>query len=174
VAGVRGNGNTAVTSDLFKQEAYAQETEQVLIGLITISNDEMDEPVRISTDPTQLLPEAAVYGTVSNGEEFLFLPVDVWLPSENDRGVVTAKVTIENVSRQVISLFRTVSKAVDFKIQTVLSGDTDFVEIEYDNFKLSNITYDTMSVTGDLSLDYWGLEPFPSKRFTPSNFPGLF
>lgn len=163
-----------MTSNSFKQHAYAQETDQACIALITISSDELEENLYVSSDPTQILPTANVYGTISNGQEYVFLPFDLYLPADDKTGAVTAKLIIENIDRRIIEIVRTVSKPVNMNIKMVLSGDLDFIEIEYDNFKLTNITYDSMTVTGDISLEYWGLEPFPSKKFTPSNFPGLF
>lgn len=163
-----------MTSQSFKQHAYAQETDQTIIVLLTISSDELTEDIYISSDPTQTLPEAGVYGTVSNGQEYVFLPYDIWLPHDDKTGAVTAKLVIENIDRQIVEIVRQITKPVTVNIKTILSGDLDFVEIEYSDFQLSNISYDTMTVSGDITLDYWGLEPFPSKKFTPSNFPGLF
>jgi hypothetical protein len=63
---------------------------------------------------------------------------------------------------------------VNVKLQCVLASQPDVIEEEFDNFQLSNVTYDTFTIEGDITLDYWGLEPFPSYTHTPSNMPGLF
>jgi hypothetical protein len=87
---------------------------------------------------------------------------------------VSAKLRIENVDRSIVQYVRDIKKPVTVKIQIVLSEDVNAVEFEYDNFRLSNVSYDSQYVEGDLTLDYWGLEPFPSGRFVPSAWPGLF
>ncbi len=165
-----------MTSNTFNQETYAQESEQVFIVLLTITSDELAEPIYISSDPYERLESLGVdvYGCTSNGNDFIFLPFEISLPRDDKTGTVSAKISIENVDRRIIETVRTITKPVNLKIQGVLSGDVDFIELEYDNFRLSNVNYDVMTVDGDITFDYWGLEPFPSGRFTPSGFPGLF
>lgn len=163
-------------SDTLKQAAYAQETDEVFVTLITLSSDELSEPVRICDDPTTSLSGLGddIYGVVSNGDTFVFMPFDISLPRDDKSGTVSAKLSIQNIDRRVVEIARSVTKPVNVKIQSILASAPDDVEIEFDNFQLSNVKYDVMKVEGDLTLNYWGLEPFPSNNFTPSNFPGLF
>jgi hypothetical protein len=165
-----------MTSATFKTESYSQETDAVIIILLSITSDELEEPILICSDPYEKLTLLGqdVYGCVSNGETFLFLPFDISLPRDDKTGTVSAKLTIDNIDRRIVANVRAIRKPVNVKIQAVLSTDVDFVELEYDRLKLSNVKYDAMTVSGDLTLDYWGLEPFPSGRFVPSDFPGLF
>lgn len=169
-------GVIAVTSDTFKQAAYAQQTDEVFIVLITLDSDELTQPIRIASDPYENLPAEGplVRGVISNGDTYIFVPIDMWLPKDDNTGVVSAKMSIENIDRRIVETARSVTKPVNVNIQCVLSDDVDRIELEFDGFKLSNITYDVNEVTGDLTLDYWGLEPFPSGRFIPADFPGLF
>lgn len=163
-------------SDAFKQAAYAQETDEVFVVLVTLDSDELEEPIRLSSDPTTALIELGddIYGTVSNGDSFVFVPFDIYLPRDDKSGTVSAKMSIENIDRRIIETARSVTKPVSAKIQCILASDPDNIEIQFDNFQLSNLKYDVMTVEGDLTLNYWGLEPFPSHCFTPANFPGLF
>lgn len=163
-----------MTSDSFKQQFYAQETESVFIVLLTLSSDDLAEDILIASDPYELLPTANVRGVVSNGLEYIFIPFEITLPKDDSTGVVTAGITIDNVARDVIDQARSVRSPINVRIQVVLSDDVDAVELDYDYFKLTNVRYTTTTVTGQLTLDYWELEPFPSGRFTPSYFPGLF
>lgn len=160
----------------FKEKTFAQETDDVFIVLITLYSDELEEPIRLCSDPYQKLPELGenIYGLYSNAETYVFLPFEIWLPRDDKSGTVSAKLSIDNINRTIIETARSVTRPVSVRIQCVLSSNLDFVELEYDNFTLSNVKYDVSRVDGDLTLDYWGLEPFPSGRFTPANFPGLF
>jgi len=162
------------TSTTFKQAAFASETEKVVIALLTFSSDELVTPIYVASDAYELLPEANVKGVLSNEIEYVYLPFDIYLPRDDKTGTVSAKLRIENIDRQIIGTLRSITKPVSIKIQIVLSDDVDRIEVEYDNFKLSNVTYNAMYIEGDITLDYWGLEPFPSGRFTPSGFPGIF
>lgn len=160
----------------FKEAAYSQETDDVFIALVTFYSDELEAPIRICSDPYQRLTSLGedIYGLISNGDTYIFMPFDIWLPRDDKSGTVSAKMTIENIDRKIVEQARAVRKPVTVKIQCVMSSNLDFVEIEYDNFKLSDLSYDSTQIEGNLTLDYWGLEPFPSGRFIPSDFPGLF
>lgn len=163
-------------SDYFKQVGYAQETDEVFIVLVTLDSDELEEPIRIASDPLQKLEDLGddIYGVISNGDTYIFMPYDIWLPRDDKTGAVSAKMSIENIDRRIVETARSVTKPVNVAMKCVLASDPDTIEIEFDNFQLSNVKYDVMTVDGDLTLNYWGLEPFPSSTFTPSNFPGLF
>lgn len=163
-------------SDVFKQEAYAQETDAVFVVLITLSSDELTDPIRLCSDPYEPLPAYGddIYGMTSNGDDYIFVPFEISLPRDDKSGTVSAKLSIENVDRRIIETARSVTKPVTVKMQCVLNSDPDTIELEFDNFQLSNVKYDVMAVEGELTLNYWGLEPFPSYTFTPANFPALF
>lgn len=165
-----------MTSLTFKEAAYALETDEVIIALLTITSDALTEPVYISSEPVEFLPDsdADVKGVISNGNEFVFIPFDIALPRDDKTGTVSAKLRIDNIDREVIDIVRNIRKPALVKIQAILASNPDFIEMEYENFKLSNVSYDAEYVEGDLTLEYWGLEPFPSGRFTPAGFPGLF
>lgn len=163
-------------SENLKQVAYAQETDVAIIVLLTLSVDGFNEAIRICSVPVEKFTDLGenVYGCVSNNERFIFLPFDIRLPQDDKTGAVTAKLTIDNVNRQIVEQARSTHSAINVNIQLVLSNNLDYVELEYNNFRLTNVNYDAFTVSGDLSVDYLGLEPFPCGRFTPSGFPGLF
>lgn len=163
-------------SDNFKQVAYAQETDVAIIVLLTLSSEELTDVIRISSVPVEKFSDMGenIYGCVSNGERFLFLPFEIELPQDDKTGAVSAKLTIDNVNRQIVQYARETKKPINVCIQCVLSNNLDYVELEYKDFKLTKVSYDGFTVSGDLSIDYLGLEPFPCGRFTPSGFPGLF
>lgn len=164
-------------SDNLRQAAYAQDTDVAIIVLLTFTNPSTDdEPVRVCNIPVEKFSDLGenVYGVISNNERFLFFPFEINLPQDDKTGTVSASLTIENVSREIIQFARQTRNLLNVTVQVVLSNDLDYVEMEYKDFKLRNITYDALSITGDLSIDYLGLEPFPAGRFTPSGFPGLF
>lgn len=164
-------------SDNFRQAAYSQETDVAVIVLLTFtSEDETLEPVRVCNVGIEKFDDLGenIYGVTSNGNRFLFLPFNISLPQDDKTGAVSAKLSIDNVTRELVKHARGVKKAINVNIQCVLSNNLDYVEMEYDSFKLTNVTYNAFTVEGDLSIDYLGLEPFPCGRFTPSGFPGLF
>ncbi len=163
-------------SENLRQAAYAQDTDIAVIVLLTLSNDDMEEPIRVCSAPVEKFTDLGenVYGVTSNFNRFVFLPFEIELPQDDKTGAVSAKLTIDNVTREIVQYARQTRNVLNVTLQVVLSNNLDYVELEYKNFKLRNISYDGLTVSGDLSIDYLGLEPFPAGRFTPSGFPGLF
>lgn len=163
-------------SDNLKQNAYLQETDVAIVVLLTLSTPELTDTIRICNVPIEKFEDLGVnvYGCTSNGQRYLFLPFDINIPQDDKTGAVTAKLTIDNINRQLVQYARETKKGINVNIQLVLSNNLDYVEIEYKDFKLTNVKYDGFTVSGNLSIDYLGLEPFPCGRFTPSGFPGLF
>lgn len=163
-------------SDNFRQACYSQETDVAIIVLLTLTTPELPDAIRVCSIPVEKFEDLGenVYGVTSNGERYIFLPFDVVLPQDDKTGAVSAKLTIDNVNRQIVQYARETRKPLNVDIKCILSNALDVVEVEYNEFKLTNVSYDGFQVTGDLSIDYLGLEPFPAGRFTPSGFSGLF
>ena len=163
-------------SNNLREAAYAQETDVAVIVLLTLSTPDLPDNIRVCNVPVEKFDDLGdnVYGVTSNGQRYLFLPFDIELPQDDKTGAVTAKLTIDNVNRQIVQYARETKKAINVNIQIVLSNNLDYVEMESDDFKLSNVSYDGFSVSGNLTVDYLGLDPFPCGRFTPSGFKGLF
>lgn len=163
-------------SEEFRRAAFSQETDVAVIVLLTLETPELPEKVKVCNVPVEKFEDLgeSVYGVTSNNERYIFLPFDIVLPQDDKTGAVSAKLTIDNVNRQIVQYARETRKPLNVGIQVVLSNNLDYVELEYNEFKLTNVSYDGFEVSGDLSVDYLGLEPFPAGRFTPSGFPGLF
>lgn len=163
----------------FRQSAYAQETGRVLIALVTITHDALAEPIRISTDPTQRIEEYTtdtdvVYGTISRGNTFLFLPVRIKLPDETEAGPGDITLEIDNIHRQYVETIRSISSPPAVTVELVMDNTPDTVEAQWPEFLLADITYDSVTISGTLRMETLMREPFPCGTFTPSGFPGVF
>lgn len=158
----------------FKETAYAQETDVAVITLLTMTVG--TTVIRVCNTPIERFADLGenAYGVTSNGERYIFLPFDITLPQDDKTGAVTAKLEIDNVSRDIVGYARDSKDPINVAVQVVLSNALDTPELEFNDFKLTNVKYNGFTVSGNLSVDYLGLEPFPRGRFTPSGFPGLF
>lgn len=162
-------------SNALKAASFAQQTDAAYITLLTITNQNLTTPIRVCDDPNQLLPVAGVRGVISRGNEYIFLPFALSLPAEDDTGIGKASLTIDNISREIVLAVRqAIGTKIYMKIEIVLSSDLNTPEVVMDNFILEGIKYDAFTVTGDVTVEYYDLEPFPARRFTPSDFPGIF
>jgi hypothetical protein len=167
------------TSLNFREAAFASETGRVPIALITLSHDDLEEDILISTDPTQEIEELTtdtqkVYGTISNQKTYVFLPVRIKLPDDTDEGPGEMQLEVDNVHRAYTETIRSVSTPVTCQVDIVMDNALDTIDASWPEFKLINIKYNATTITGTLKLETLEAEPWPSGSFVPSYFPGLF
>ncbi len=163
------------TSGNFRAAAFAGETDEVVICLLTITHAEMAAPVRLSSDPTERIADNPVtYATTSRGEIFLFLPFQFTLPSDQNDVPPRVAISLDNADRALIGLLRTVSSPLQVKVEIVLGSSPDEVEVDLPIMQLSEVDYTAEGVRANLVIDGMQTEPFPSGHFDRGRFPGLF
>ena len=160
------------------KQIFSPDADSDLITLLTISNANTGEVIaRIADNYVQRLSETdtdIVYGVVSGGNDFIFLPMQITLPTEEDGQAPRCSITMYDVTRYLIPIVRTITEAPRVMLQLVLSKSPNVVEIEFSDFYISNFNYNADSVTAELSMTDYDREPFPKDSFTPVSFPGLF
>lgn len=157
-----------------RQAAMAEGTEDFLVTLLTFTHDELDAPVRLTSDQSERITEdPLLYGTISRGDTFLWVPMSVIFPGDDDQSAPEFRLVIDAVDREIFAVIRASRKPATCKIELVLSTDLDSVEQSFDGFKTVSAPYDEGQVTVSLSQEtFWG-EPWPAGRMTPKTFPGL-
>lgn len=156
---------------------YAEETGDYPILLITVSDPSLSTPVRVSSDSTQRVEETdqdIIYGTVSRGQTFYYIPFNIKLPSDEHDAAPKATISIDNVSKELIPVIRGLTQPPTVTMELVMASDPDTVEADFPEFVLTAINYDQLTISGDLTVDMLVSEPFPAGKFNPSQFPGLF
>ena len=164
-------------SATFRQAAYGQETGRVIIALITIDHSSLLEPIRICTNPTQRIAEYdndIVYGTVSDGDNYIFLPLRLQIPSDTDEGPGNMIIEFDNIHRDYTEAIRSIFTPPTVTVELVLDSTPDTVEVSWPEFLLTDITYNALTIQGTLALETLDREPFPAGTFNPTSFPGLF
>jgi hypothetical protein len=160
---------------------FASETAEALILLITIT-DPADplNPVRLADSYTNRIAALTndndiVYGVTSNSKDYIFLPMQVVLPGEQEAGAAQCSLVLNFVTKEAIQLIRErLTSPVSVQIDLVLSGSPNTIEASFSGFKITNVSYSADQITFDLNMVSLNREPFPSFTFTPANFPGLF
>lgn len=161
-------------SNAAKQAIFAQETAEVFILLVTISHPNFLEDIRVSSDPTDILPIAGERGTVSRGLEYVYCPFTINLPIQDDTGIARANISIDNVGREAVDAVRSADSALSITTEIVLASQPDEIEVSAPDFRLERVAYDALTISGDISVEYFDLEPYPCARQVPSLFQGLF
>lgn len=114
------------------------------------------------------------YGITSRGTDFIFIPMEISLPTEEHNTAPRASIVLRDVTRYITPLIRGLSGPPRIKLELVLYSNTDSVEAYFDYFYITNISYNNDTVSLDLGMIDYQTEPFPCYTFTPSYFPGLF
>jgi len=158
---------------------FSPEADSDLLFLLTIYDPINPNTVvaRLADGFTQRLSETSdeiVYGVVSRSEQFMFLPMEISLPTEEEAQAPRCSLILRDVTRYVIPIIRTITGPPKVKMELVLSKTPDTVEASFSGFYISSFTYNADSVTADLSMIDYEREPFPMHSFTPAYFPGMF
>lgn len=158
---------------------FSSETEESIIMLLTIYDPATNQPIiRLADNYTKRISETAdevLYGVTSNSNDFVFLPMQITLPTEQDTGAPSCSIVLNYVTPEAIALVRTqLTKPTKILIEIILSGSPNTVEASFPGFYINSATYNSESITLDLSMISYAVEPFPAFNFTPSYFPGLF
>jgi hypothetical protein len=153
----------------------AQDTDEIVICLLTVEHDDLEEPIYLSSDATtRLSDDPLIYGTDSRGNQYLYLPFEFTLPDDKSDSPPRVLLTMDNTERSLVALLRSISTPASITVEIVLASDLDNVEITMPALQLSDVSIDEQSISATLVADALINEPHPAGTFTPGAFPGLF
>ena len=161
-------------SDVMQQQSPDSD-----IVLITITHPAWTVPVRLSTHATAILRTDAntgepIWGTVSRGEEYLYVPIQASLPASADEQPPEAHLIVSNVSRILAPYLKLVDKtAPRITLEVVNTAAPDVVDVAYPELDLSMVTWDANTVDATVVNNIASNEPMPWMRFNLANFPNM-
>ena len=167
---------TSMSPEAIRQ-LFSPDADSTLITLVTFYDENNEVLARIADNYTKRISETdteVIYGLTSNGDDYTFLPVQITLPSEEEANAPRCSIVIEDVTRYLTPIIRTLSKPPRVKLDIVLSKTPDDIEIQYDDFYVTNVTTNAQRVSFELSMISLQQEPFPMYSCTPQFNPGLF
>jgi hypothetical protein len=162
---------------------FSSETEQAVVMLLTIYGlDGTSIVIRLADNFNKRLSETdaeIVYGVRSRNNDYVFLPMEISLPSETQDGNSNCSIKFNFVTPEAIQIIREqLTGPVKVLLELVLadgtSSDLDTVEATFSGFYITSASYNAESITLNLGMINYNTEPFPAYNFTPKNFPGLF
>ena len=159
--------------------ALVPETSEREVCLITITHPSWSSPVRLSTDATQFLRYAEdgspMYGTVSRGNTFEFVPITPVLPDSHDEQPPSARLSIDNVSLLVAPYLRAIDDVIPrCTVEVVLASTPDIVDQVWQEMDVEKASIDASRAEVTLGMDIGSSEAVPWLRFIPAYFPNLF
>jgi hypothetical protein len=153
----------SLTNNLLAQ-LYGERSDDPLLMLVTLTH----------TSFTTLRLVNNTEDVISRGNTHIAFPMRINLPAEDGVNVLKSQIQFDNVSLDLIDEIRSVTTPIDTTIELVLASDPDTVEISFNEFKISNVRYDSRTINADLFLDDFLHTELTSERYTPTIYPGLF
>lgn len=158
---------------------FSPESDSDLMMLLTIYDPTTSSTVvaRLADSYLQRISETTddvVYGVVSRGENFIFLPMEITLPTEQEAQAPKCSITLHDVTRYIMPIIRQLNGPPSVKLELVLSKTPDVVEASFSEFYMTGIGYNISQVTAQLMMIDYEREGFPKDSFSPLLFPGLF
>lgn len=143
----------------------APETDEVFLVLLTIDEASLADPIRYVHDHQDV---------VSRGDTYFAAFFDLELPTERPDSIDSARISVDNVDRQIVQAIRLAQGRPTIRIEIVLASDPDTVEIGPFDFELQRAEYDAQTVSGILAFDDVVEVRAPLHTRTPHWFPDLF
>ncbi len=158
---------------------FSPDADDDLIILLTVYDpiNESQVIARLADGFTKRISETddeVLYGVTSNSQDYMFLPMEISLPSEDEAQAPKCSIVMHDVTRHLTPIIRTITAPPRIKLELVLTKTPDVVEVSFSDFYINNFTYNSDSVTADLAMIDYEREPFPMHSFTPRYFPGMF
>jgi len=148
-----------------KNAIFSSQTSEVFLVLLTVDHDDLDSPVRVTSDSQQ---------TTSNGNDYTPFPFVISLPAETDAELAKVNLTIDAVDRSLIEIIRSLTSPPSITLEVVLASDPDTVEAGPFDFTMRDVQYDALTITSSLQFEDILNTKWPGDSFTPSLYTALF
>lgn len=153
------------TSSSLRAAINASSTDEAFFVLLTIDHPALESPLRVCLNSVNI---------DSRGSTFYAYPFDIALPDDEASRPERARISIDNVYRDLVPGLRSMQTPATVLIEVILASDPDTVEASFPGFVLRNIEYNALTISGDLALDDLESEPYPADIFDPHRWPGIF
>lgn len=169
---------TVSLTDATKETLLASESGECLIFLISINHLDFAQPARVCTAALQRVEETdedVVYGLVSDGRTFIYVPsASITPPTDDDETPPAIGLSLARFD-EVVEAIRSIGVGLPTAdVEMVLSTSPDLIEAAWPEFNLQDVSITSSEINGTLGLDNYETEPGCPLSFTPATCPGLF
>jgi hypothetical protein len=157
-----------------RNSLFAQQTSDVAVVLIEATHSLLDSPIRVSSDPTEVLSnEPRYYGTVHDGNNYMFVWMSVMVPGEEEDSSPSTQIVLEDVEHQVGDLLRSFQTPATITLTLVSASAPDFIIQQWVDLKTVQAQGNAERCTLEISREPFTSEPSPAGRFSKRFFPGM-
>ena len=108
----------------------------------------------------------------SGGDIYTAKAFTLRLPDSLEDAPSGGRLRIDNVSRELGQVLRTISSPPDVTIALIRQEDPDTIEMSWPAMQMTNVQFDFLTVEGNLAFENLSSEPCPFLTFSPAEFPG--
>lgn len=153
----------------------AEETGDTPILLMTIEHPDLDEPIRLSSDPTERFSvDPLLYGTTSRSNQYSYFPFNIVLPTEGEEAAPAVRFRVDWIDQDIMALLRSTATPALVTVELVTASDPDTPEVTWPTFDLVDANYTEEGFDLSLAIESLVTEPYPADGFSAANFRGLF
>lgn len=110
----------------------------------------------------------------SNGNVFTAFPCKVELSADDGKTLQTVKLTVDNVTLEMIGWLRSTTDPIPVMLQSIFSDEPDIIEQQISDLIIREIDYNVSTIEATLMADDDLNQVVPSDTYNSNHFPGLF
>ena len=153
------------TSPGFARAAHAQESEDPLLPLITLSHADWADPIRWVRDENPVTHLGQVYAPAG---------FEISLPDDVEEGMPVMQWSVDNTDRRLVAALRGADGAVQADVRYVMASTPNIIEAGPFELQLAAAEYDAQVIGGGLTVEPILEEQAGYLTMTPATTPGLF
>lgn len=146
-------------------QLYYQDSEDVFLTLLTLSHPSFVADVRMVNNSVDI---------ISRGNTFIAFPFKIRLPVDDGESAREVSIEFDNVSLEILDELRTVTTAIDVKIEMILASIPNDVQISIEELKIQNVSYNKHTVSARLFMDSFLTTELNAELYSPTLYPGIF
>lgn len=149
-----------------KKEVFASQSGAAFLSILKIAHSSITTIYLVNNN------EDIVYdGNTYEAYAFKFTP-----PSDKEGGKQSAQLILPNIDREILAIIRGISTplTVSAAIIMVLPDNTVSKEAGWWEFELKNISYDAMTISGDLSFSFELNNNVSMIKYNNLTFPAIY
>jgi hypothetical protein len=147
------------------QAMLAQQTSAVFLELLTVDHADLSSPIRLVNNTVDITSNANVFTAAAFRSS---------LPTDTEKRAPSARITVSNIDQTIIIALRSVSSPPTFTLAVISADTPDTYEYGPIDLELRDYQTTAQAITMTIALEDFAQEGWPSLRFDPVNFPGLF
>lgn len=145
-----------MTTDEFRAEAYAEQSGEAYLTLLTVKERDGTPLFRFTSD---MVP------TFSNGDLYTPLAFKAVTPDRVEGRQPQGRIQLDNVNQATIAAIRSLQEFPLVDMALVRASDPDTKEAEFANLEMGDLSADTASLLFTVQQHDLDREPFPPRVF---------